>query len=62
MGCEVLNDMVYVVGGMDGINLKMVERYDLEFNMWMMVVFMSIVRFVLLFLELFSKILLISSI
>lgn len=55
VGCEVLNDMVYAVGGTDGTNLKTVERYDPELNTWTMVASMSTARFVSLSLELLSK-------
>lgn len=46
VGCAVLHDMVYAVGGTDGTNLKTVERYDPEFNTWTMVASMSTARFV----------------
>ena len=47
VGCVVLNDMVYAVGGSDGTNLKTVERYDPDTNTWKMVASMSTARFVL---------------
>ena len=47
VGCAVLNDMVYAVGGSDGTNLKTVERYDPDTNTWKMVASMSTARFVL---------------
>ena len=46
VGCAVLHDMVYAVGGTDGTNLKTVERYDPELNTWTMVASMSTARFV----------------
>lgn len=44
VGCAVLNDMVYAVGGSDGTNLKTVERYDPDSNTWKMVASMSTAR------------------
>ena len=46
VGCAVLHDMVYAVGGSDGTNLKTVERYDPDSNTWMMVASMSTARLV----------------
>lgn len=44
VGCAVLNDMVYAIGGSDGTNLKTVERYDPDSNTWKMLASMSTAR------------------
>ena len=49
VGCAVLHDMVYAVGGSDGTNLKSVERYDPDRNTWKMVAPMSTARCVCFF-------------
>ena len=48
VGCAVLHNMVYAVGGSDGTNLKTVERYDPDRNTWKVVAPMSTARFVCL--------------
>ena len=44
VGCCVLNDHVYAVGGFDGVNLKTVERYDYISNQWSEVAQMNVAR------------------
>ena len=44
VGCAVLNDMVYAIGGSDGTNLKTVERYDPDSNTWKLLASMSTAR------------------
>lgn len=46
VGCAVMNDVVYAVGGSDGTNLRTVERYEPVTNTWMMVASMSTARWV----------------
>ena len=46
VGCAVMNDMVYAVGGSDGTNLRTVERYEPVTNTWTMVASMSTARLV----------------
>ena len=45
VGCVILNELVFAVGGSDGTNLKTVERLDPETNTWTMVAPMSTARY-----------------
>jgi hypothetical protein len=47
VGCALLDNYVYAVGGSDGTNLKSVERYDPETNRWTFVAPMSTARYVM---------------
>lgn len=46
VGCVVLDNHIYAIGGSDGTNLKTVERYDPETNRWSFVAPMSTARYV----------------
>lgn len=46
VGCAILDNYIFAVGGSDGTNLKSVERYDPETNKWTFVASMSTARYV----------------
>lgn len=44
VGCAILDNYIYAVGGSDGTNLKSVERYDPDKNKWTFVASMNTAR------------------
>ena len=44
VGCCVLDDEIYAIGGSDGCNLRSCEKYYPDKNSWIQIASMSVAR------------------